>query len=181
MTYVQFDEIENVLASLDLIATLAPLVKKRRHRSQWKWLIIGAHDALQGALVCAIADSTRTNVLSEKSARKMLEWLEDRSKDYPGEFLANFGSLMKRAAIEISTMDAKDLKKLHFLRNELSHFTPKGWSIELAGLPRLIDVALKLVERLMQSERVNLHMSGNRKRRVSENARITRAAFGIRA
>jgi len=62
MPDLQFDEIENVLASLDLLAMLPPLVRQRRSRSHWKWIIIGAHDALQGALVRAIADKTGTNV-----------------------------------------------------------------------------------------------------------------------
>lgn len=179
MSYVRFDEIENVLASLDLLATLAPLVKKRRSGSYWKWIIVGAHDALQGALVCAIADTTGTNVLSKKSAKKMLDWLEDTSREYPGEYMADFTTLLKRAGVTLPSQDANDIRKLHGLRNEFSHFTPKGWSIELAGLPRIINAALGLIERLMQSDRVEYRITGNKKRRVRSNIKIVRAALGI--
>ena len=180
MSDLRFDEIENVLASLDLLATLAPLVKRRRSRSHWKWIIIGAHDALQGALVCAIADTTGTNVLSRKSAKKMLDWLEDTSKEYPGEYMAGFETLLKRAAITLPPGDAKDIKTLHGLRNDFAHFTPKGWSFELAGLPRIIDAALRLVEQLMQSDQVSTRMTGNKKRRARGNIEAARAAMGIR-
>jgi hypothetical protein len=62
--YVRFDEIKDVLASVDLIALLAPLVgEKPLH---WKWMIVGAHDALQGAMVCAFADSTETSILEQR-------------------------------------------------------------------------------------------------------------------
>jgi hypothetical protein len=178
VSYARFDEIENVLISLDLLATLAPMVRSRRHRSQWKWIIIGAHDALQGALVCAIADTTGTRVLSKKSARAMLDWLEDTSQEYPGEFMADFSTLLKRAAIELVPKDGKDIETLHGMRNDFVHFTPKGWSIELAGLPRIIDTALRLVALLMRSDRVEYRVSGNRKRRMRDQIKAVRTTLG---
>ena len=48
--YVRTDEREDVIASLDLIALLAPQLL--RHPPMWKWVISAAHNALQGALVC---------------------------------------------------------------------------------------------------------------------------------
>jgi hypothetical protein len=38
--------------------------------------MVGAHDALQDAMVCAYADSTGTSVLDKKSAKEMLDWRE---------------------------------------------------------------------------------------------------------
>ena len=157
MAYVRFDEIENVLSSLDLLAILAPLVKKRQ--AFWKWIIVAAHDSVQGALVCAIADSTGTSVLDKKSARKVLEWFDDTSKEYPGEWMADFNTLLKRAAIKMTASDARDIKKLHGFRNDFAHFTPKSWSIEVAGLPRIIGVAVQLAESLMKEQRVEHRMT----------------------
>jgi len=42
--YVHFDEQEDVLASLELMAEIVPLLKKRP--SFWKWAIVGSHSAL---------------------------------------------------------------------------------------------------------------------------------------
>ena len=83
--------------------------------------------------------------------------------------MADFATLLKRAAIELSPEVAKDLNTLHGLRNDFAHFTPKGWSIELAGLPRIIGAALQLVQELMQNDRVDYRMTGNRKRRLRDN------------
>jgi hypothetical protein len=181
LTDVRFDEIENVLASLDLLAATAPLVKKRCYRSLWKWMIIAAHDAVQGAIVCAIADTTGTNVLSEKSARKMLDFLEGTSKEYPSEFLADFKTLTNRANVALLPRDAKDIRMLHDFRNGFVHFTPKGWTIEGAGLPRITDAALGLVERLMQSDGVRYRLTGNQQRRVRDSIKAVRTALDIKA
>jgi hypothetical protein len=43
------------------------------------------------------------------------------------------------------------IKELNSLRNEFIHFTPKGWSLDLSGAPRIaidcLDVAAFLVKR----------------------------------
>ena len=51
--YLYFDEIEDVLSSVDLLAMIVPLVDEQP--SYWKWIIVAAHSALQGAMVCALA------------------------------------------------------------------------------------------------------------------------------
>jgi hypothetical protein len=49
-SHVHFDEREDVIASLELLCLLVSKVDK--NPSCWKWCIIAAHGALQGALVC---------------------------------------------------------------------------------------------------------------------------------
>jgi hypothetical protein len=69
--YIRFDEIEDVVVSAELVAHLASLLDI--HPSYWKWVIVAAHNAMQGAMICALADSTGTSVLDE-SAKK--GWIE---------------------------------------------------------------------------------------------------------
>ena len=72
--YVRFDEREDVLASMDLLELITPLLGQKP--ALWKWAIIGAQSALQGALVCALADTTGTSILTPKSGGKLLDWLQ---------------------------------------------------------------------------------------------------------
>ena len=159
--HVRFSQYEDALASLELVALVAPLVRDKPQ--YWKWVLVGAHNALQGAMVCAYADSTGTSVLEEKSAKKMLDWLDaDQTTrgPYPKEQLAPFGELLKRCVagnklvfepLVLTPKQHKDIKRLHdHFRNDFAHFTPKGWSIEKAGLPRIICAALDAAEELMQ-------------------------------
>jgi hypothetical protein len=77
---VYFNEIEDVLSSLDLLALVAPLVRKQP--SYWKWVIIAAHAGLQGATVCALRtqDTSGVSVFEKKSARKMLKWFDTQKR-----------------------------------------------------------------------------------------------------
>jgi hypothetical protein len=175
--YVRFDEIENVLSSLTLLVTLAPLVKKRRGLQFWKWIIVGAHDALQGAIVCAIADTTGTNVLSKTSACKMWAWLQDTSEPYPGEYMADFGTLLSRIGFDLLPPEEKAIRRLHSLRNGFMHFTPKSWSIELAGLPKIIGAVVDVVEKLMTNDRLLCRLTGNRQRSLKSAIDAIRKHF----
>src|SRR5689334_16072885 len=104
--YVEFDEIEDVLASVELVAQLASQVGNKP--SFWKWIIIGAHSALQGAMVCAFADSTGTSVLTKKSAEEVLASLyadDGELGSSPEERLAPFDELLFRCQQGSPTCD----------------------------------------------------------------------------
>jgi hypothetical protein len=185
--YVHFDEIEDVLASVDLMALVAPLTNKKP--SYWKWMIVATHNALQGAMVCAFADTTGTSVLEEKSGARMLEWLQNREGDRgkePKTRLAEFGVLLERCMTKrpnyeplvLSDGSLKDIKRLHKeFRNNFAHFTPKGWSIEKEGLPRIARAAIDAIEWLMSQDQVRYRMTGNRSRRLKGNLQAARAAL----
>src|SRR3954471_25008861 len=72
--HVHFDEQEDVLASLELVAEIVPLLKKRP--AFWKWAIIGSHSALQGAFVCYVQGTSRVEVLDKRTAEKWGRYYE---------------------------------------------------------------------------------------------------------
>jgi hypothetical protein len=176
-----FDEREDVLASTDLLAIAAP--KLRKQPSFWKWMIIAAHNGLQGALVCAIQDTSATNILDEKSGTKMLKYLETLEGDMPQERLADFTALLDKYQSKYPDpgITPEQLANIHGLhkqfRNNFAHFVPKGWWIEIAMLPAIIGTALDLIEAAMQQHQVVIHVSGNQKRRLERNLAATRAVI----
>jgi len=180
--YLRFDEIEDVLSSLDLLALVTPLLKK--HPSYWKWAIIVAHAGLQGAMVCALRDTSGVSVLEKKCARQMLEWLETQKGNPPKEKLADFETLLSRSTkaanmdgqpLKLTDRQTKDITRLHrHFRNDFAHFVPKSWSIEKAGLPRIVRVAVDATDVLMHNERVDRNLRGNRKRRLAHQLKTIR-------
>jgi hypothetical protein len=176
--WVRFNEREDVIASTDLLALVAPTLKTRP--TNWKWIILAAHSGLQGALVCAIKDSTGTNVLSKQSAAATLAWLQNPTGAPPPQYLDHYPALSRkyRKKYPCSTVTAqqlKDLKKLHNeFRNNFTHFAPMQWSIEVVGLTRIVKAALDLVEDAMQKHQVEIHVTGNMKRRLAKNLRAIR-------
>jgi hypothetical protein len=186
--YIHFDEIEDVLASVDLVALVAPLGREKPQC--WKWIIIGTHSALQGAMVCAFADSTQTSILTDQSAKEILAWYDSdeatRGKR-PKERLADFGELLKRCTRErpnfkplvLTPNQRRDIKRLHcHFRNNFAHFTPKGWSIEKVGLPRIAEAALDAVEDLMKpGQWLTIHMDEDQRGRLDKALKTARLAL----
>ena len=170
--YVRFDEVEDVLSSLGLLALCAPLV--REEPSYWKWAIISAHSALQGAMVCALNDTSGVSVLDKQSAREMREWFDKKTATPPKEKLAHFNTLLRRCCeskgqpLALSQAQLKDIKVLHdHFRNSFTHFVPQSWSIEKTGLPRIVGAAVDVTERLMAYPNVVHKLNGNKKHRLA--------------
>src|SRR5829696_3890533 len=98
--YVRFDERKDVLASMDLLELIAPQLEI--NPAFWKWMIIGAQSALQGAIVCALADSTGTSVLTKRSSGELLAWLRteyEQRGDPPKERLTDFDVLLQKCLL----------------------------------------------------------------------------------
>jgi hypothetical protein len=183
--YVTYDEIEDVLASTDLLRLIAPKLKKQP--ALWKWAVIAAQNGLQGAIVCALHDGVGASVLTEKSARDLLRWhREGRRSVYPKALrLADFWTLVGRfcrqnplAKENVSRWQIRDIHKLHsHFRNGFEHFQPQTWSIEKAGLPRIVAAATDLIEIAMADRVVENRLTGNGARRLKKNLAETRAAL----
>jgi hypothetical protein len=185
--YARFDEREDILASMELLELITPLLGRKP--ALWKWAIIGAQSALQGAMVCALADTTGTSVLTPKSGGKLLDWLQSDDPNRgppPKERLAEFGVLLEKAisaGLVLTEEQEKDIRRMHdYFRNRFSHFIPMGWGIQKAGLPPIIEAALDAVEKLMNSGRAAVHLDGPDRRRFEwslRNSRIALASIGI--
>lgn len=124
---------------------------------QWKWVLIGLHNAVQGFMVLALWNGNGLLALRDRIAAK---WLKayNNGGPYPAEKLDEFMNLYTKVKdsanfhvvgagpfIPGSTHD-ESFSRLNEFRNEFIHFTPKGWSLQLAGLPRVCLDALDLVQ-----------------------------------
>lgn len=178
--YLRFDEIEDVLSSLDLLALVAPLMRKQP--SYWKWVIVSAHAGFQGAMVCALRDTAGVAILERECAREMLKWFETRKGERPEERLADFRTLLRRCRkaklmdgqpLKLGNTQADDIMRLHKeFRNDFAHFVPKSWCIEKAGLPRIVRAAVDATEMLMTHSRVARKLNGNKKRRLAHRLKV---------
>jgi hypothetical protein len=184
--YLAFDEIENVMTSLELVMLLASQAANKP--MCWKWIIIGIHSGLQGAMVCALADSSGTSVLTERSAKEMLDFLDvdnDLRGEYPKEWLAPFDELLKRCQrgsptcepLMLTPEQRRDIERLSTFRNEFVHFRPKSWWIERVGLPRIIGAALDVTEELMNRPRVTNRFEEGERERLAAALNAARGLF----
>jgi hypothetical protein len=114
-----------------------------------------------------------------------LKWFDAQTGERPEERLADFNTLLSRCQkpilmddkpLRFSRVQAADISRLHKdFRNNFVHFVPVSWSIEKAGLPRIIRVAIDCIEILMEHPRVQRKLTGNMRRQLSDRLKTTRA------
>jgi len=150
------DEFEEATLSLEKVAETSAQIAD--DLSRWRWLVISLHNAVQGYMVLALRGTNNITVLSPKSAE---EWLEayERGGPYPKyEKLDSFSNLYKKIKSDRMLMyghsqkfapqgsQGRSIKKINQFRNEFIHFIPKGWSLEVSGLPQICIDCLNILE-----------------------------------
>ena len=123
--------------------------------------------------------------------------IEKKEDKPPENYVANASELFKRLSrpswrledgcggvISITEEQGKSFKRLHKLRNQFSHFSPMGWSIELELIEEVIDDILDVLcsilddpwpFRLMPEEdRITLRSRIEEIRSILANRRVKR-------
>jgi hypothetical protein len=120
---------------------------------QWKWVLISLHNAVQGFMVLALWQGNGFLTLQDKIAAKWLKAYQEGGP-YPIDKMDHFLNLYRKVKdasylakhfVPKETHDVS-LERLNSFRNEFVHFTPKGWSVELAGLPHICLDSLDLIQ-----------------------------------
>lgn len=128
----------------------------------WKYILLTIHESLQSVMVLALKGTNNLNVLTQKSKEEWIQAYEKRREgedvSFPKERLDNFlnlfekiqtkGMLYHAHGLKYSPTEAqkKNVKRLHEkFRNDFIHFTPKGWSIEVFGLPQICLDCLEVI------------------------------------
>jgi len=153
--YLRTDEQEEAVRSLESAELHARAIYVDPYL--WKWVFISLHNASQGFMVLALWNGNGLLSLTPKAAKKWLEAYEsshpfpcDRLDKFMNLYLKikdqnNFSTIGSGPFIPKNTHDAS-FEKLNEIRNEFIHFTPKGWSLQLQGLPRISLDTLELIE-----------------------------------
>ncbi len=153
--HLRTDEREEAVRSLEWAEAQARLLNHDPYH--WKWVLISLHNAVQGFLVLALWNGNGLLTLSSKGAAK---WLAayNNGGPYPIDRLDRFLNLYEKAKdgenfhsvgagpFRPGQTHDLSLKRLNDFRNEFIHFTPKGWSLELQGLPGVGLDALDLIQ-----------------------------------
>lgn len=161
--FLRTDERNEAIMSLK--KTIQFLNETRDEVYNWKWVIISLHNCLQSFMILALKGSNSLSVMKPKDADRWLEAYYN-DKEYPKVMMDNFHKLFQKIKgdsmlqftyskkfVSNERID-KSVYRLNELRNNFIHFMPMGWSIELRGLPRLVNDIIEIINFL-------LHDSGN--------------------
>jgi hypothetical protein len=147
------DEREDVIASLSLFIQSVKLLEE--DSLYWKWSIISLHSAVQGMMAFHLSFGNDLLVMSKSDAEK---WLESHETDseYPETQMDGFLNLYKKIKkhdvlgyyFKPRNQQGRSIKKINIFRNEFIHFMPKGWSIEMSGMPKIFNDCLNVIKAL---------------------------------
>jgi len=149
--YLRLDEKTNAIDYLRFAYRF--IIQTDKDLIYWKWGCIALHGALYGFAICACRGSNNELVapIIKKGKRKGERELISIGKAL--EYCQN-KNVMKRYVFS-EELNIKDYQSdslnwlINELRNEFMHFTPKGWSIEIHGLPQIILDILDIIYSLV--------------------------------
>lgn len=183
--WLRTDEYEEAISAVEAAADFSGTVLEDPYR--WKWVLIAVHNAVQGFMVLALRRGNGLLALRNDIAAERLK-AHRKGGPFPKEKLDNFLNLYAKIKADVAAgyVDSKpftpgsthdrNMKKLNELRNEFIHFVPKGWSLELAGLPSICIDCLS-VACFLHSEGGNIFWNTATLRRRADRAlrRATKA------
>lgn len=165
-TWVRTDESEDVAASIRHALLCWDFAL--RDGQQWKWVMLSLHSALQGACVCHLMTTAAPlGAVTERNAEEWHAYFEASRVNgracAPRTFLMSLPELLSAArrpgsvgdgsnapGVKISDSELEWLKRFHFeIRNQLVHFEPMGWSIEVSGVSGLAKVIARIIEEIL--------------------------------
>ncbi len=164
----EFSDVENSLCAMKLC-----LANVKKNPGLWKWIIVSCHNALQGTCVCILTQTDGTGPFCDNNTEKLKQklygedrngrYIDDPDKKWPDPYLEPLQGLLRRLpgnlSVELPEKNAEeynyelagDLRRLCQYRDRLIHFPPSSWSLELGGLPRILERAIDHVEKIVNS------------------------------
>jgi hypothetical protein len=183
MTFCQFDEFEDAVLSVELAAEKFSHVQNSP--TLWKWVIIAMQNAVQGAMVLALAGTDGCGALYPKSQKQNRQWLQNPTPNRPQMKMADYDTLLawiqKAELLDgpvplLSEDKRQHLKRLNQLRRQFAHYNPTGWGIELQYMLNIMPVAADVFEHLTTTQgRPNIHFTADQKRRMRRSLAAIRA------
>ena len=189
--YLRTDEQEEAVRSLEWAELQARTLASNAYA--WKWVLIALQNAVQGFRVLALWNGNGLLALRPKVAKKWIEAYE-KGGPYPVEKLDEFLNLYMKVkdpenfhtvgAGPFAPGGSHDLSmsQLNEFRNTFTHFTPMGWSLELAGLPRICLDTLEVMNFLgLQTTAVLWYKPTRRTRAERAVRRMTKTLLQLSA
>jgi hypothetical protein len=164
--WIDIDEAEDVAGSIRHVLRAARFVGE--DSQAWKWVALALHSALQGACVCHLTTTAApVGAVTERNAGEWMAYFEDSRTNPdakpPKTYLMVLPDLLKAvrkpnsagdgaSAVGVSISDAE----LHWLcrfhediRNQFVHFEPRGWSIEVSGIPGIANLIARIIGQIL--------------------------------
>ncbi|MCU0091396.1 hypothetical protein N8H72_15600 [Pseudomonas koreensis] len=140
--YIRFDRFIDLETSLEQL--LAQIQGEPMTATCWKWSLIAAHSALQGAVCIALRGSAGFDTWKPSHLKKWLAAYEN-SEDLPDPQLGFFMELFDRLFGKKSGINRDLISWLNESRNKFIHFNTDQLSIERKSIISAIDESVTAI------------------------------------
>jgi hypothetical protein len=162
--------------AVECMTRVATELDDAMHRNSMRWwfVITDVEQAITSALVAALSGTAEIGALKEEDQIAWLTFFEESRTDKNArppakQKLATLRELIARAKdpknmdlmgppLSLDEKQESDIMRIHEFRNDLLHVKPVSWSMEIAGLPRMIGAAIEVIQKLFDLPRFRLHL-----------------------
>ncbi len=107
----------------------------------WKWVILTLHGALYGFAICALKGTNIDNVTFEinEGEKRLIDFDKALKRCQKAKWMR---MTVTSKHLQLTNQQKKSIRMLRkWFRNNFEHYIPKGWAIEIHGMPQIaIDV-----------------------------------------
>lgn len=132
----------------------------------WKWVILALHGALYGFAISACRSTDYENIIyrTKKGVERLISLDDALRICQDGKCM---GTLYGGKPLELTENQKYSIKKFKkSLRNNFEHYIPKGWSIEIHGLPGIAMDILDIIRFLSVETFRYQHLNQSQRRRI---------------
>ena len=160
--WLRLSELDNAINNLEMVSYFLENIAAE---TKWKWAVIALHQALYGFSITASSGFLQKRVT--KPSKKYPEgklisiW---EAIDLAKESADNMASEFYKPLVLSSDEEWAIKKLVDEFRNEFEHFTPKMWSIEVSGMPKIFTLIIRVIRFIaLESKRVNSSVSDEKR------------------
>lgn len=140
--FLRITELSNAIDYLRQVVSF--IDKVNNEPMMWKWVVIALHGALYSFTICACKGTNPDRVTRQrKKGTWLISFPEALRKCQNSEFMMLYYNSKKLVLNRDQRKAIRMLKET--LRNEFEHYIPKGWYIELNGMPAITYHVLDVI------------------------------------
>lgn len=132
----------------------------------WKWVVLSLHGALYGFAIVACKGTDYESLVqrTKKGEMRLIPLGEAIKRCQDKQWM---GTLTTGRPLILSENQKDSIKRLQkTLRNNFEHYVPRGWSIEIHGLPQIAIDILDVIKFLAIESGRYQHLNQNQRRRI---------------
>jgi hypothetical protein len=130
----------------------------------WKWVVISLHGALYGFAICACKGTNPENVIKGNS--HLIGFWDALRKCQDPEWMSML-TTSKPLTLSNSQMESIEILK-NIIRNNVEHFQPRSWSLELHGICQVTIDALEVIRFLALKTNTHVNLTESQRELVKD-------------